>query len=311
MKPVNNLRELAQKINIRGEFCFDEPLANYTTFRVGGPADVFLRPKDAQDIVAVLSLARSEGLPVFILGAGANILVSDRGIRGFVVSMPALSGVSISGTELDCLAGSQISEASWLAASAGLAGLAFIFSMPGTVGGALWMNARCYDSSVADVLDWVEVIDAELRIVRIRPDLHAFGYKSSPFQKSREVILRAGFRLREGDKQELFRQMERNRIDRERKGHFIAPSAGSVFKNNRAFGDPTGRIIDRLGLRGYSIGGAQISDYHANMIINAGGATAADVEALIQYVAHRVREDLGLELEREVIAVGDWEPQSA
>ena len=199
-----------------------------------------------------------------------------------------------------------MSEVSWLAASAGLAGLEFIFSMPGSVGGALWMNARCYGSSISEVLDWVEIINKDLEIVRFTPSDDSFAYKVSPFQKTNDVILSAGFRLREGDKDSLFREMESNRADRERKGHFVAPSAGSVFKNNRAFGDPTGKIIDRLGLRGYTIGGAKISDYHANMIVNTGGATAADIEALVRLVARRVREELGFTLEREVIPVGEW-----
>lgn len=310
MKPVNNLRELAQKINIRGELRFDEPLANYTTYRVGGPADLFVRPRNAEDVVAVLSFARSEELPVFILGGGANILVSDRGIRGIVINMSSLAGAYISGRELECWSGSSISEVSWLAAGAGLAGLAFIFSMPGTVGGAIWMNARCYGSSIAGVLDWVEVVNEELAIVRTHPNLGAFDYKVSPYQTNNEVILRAGFHLEPGEKATLYREMEGHRRDRERKGHFVAPSAGSVFKNNRAFGDPTGKIIDRLGLRGYSIGGAKISDYHANMIINTGGATAADIEALVRLVSRRVSEELGLELEREVIPIGEWDDPS-
>lgn len=285
---------------------FDEPLASHTTYRVGGPADVLVRPHDSQDALAVLRFARNEHLPLFVLGGGANILVSDNGIRGIVLGMTSLDGVHISGTSVECWAGSNMSEASWLAAKAGLAGLEFIFSMPGSVGGALWMNARCYGSSISEVLDWVEVVTDDLEIVRLTPSKNSFEYKLSPFQKTNEVILRAAFRLKEGDKDNLFREMESNRADRERKGHFVAPSAGSVFKNNRAFGDPTGKIIDRLGLRGYSVGGAKVSDYHANMIINTGGATAADIEALIQFVAQRVREELGFELEREVIPVGDW-----
>jgi UDP-N-acetylmuramate dehydrogenase len=310
MKPVNSLRELTEKINILGTVKYDEPLANYTTYRVGGPADVFVEPADPHDIVAVLAVARAENFPVFILGEGANILVSDRGIRGFVVHMPALAGVTIVGTSVECQAGSSISEVSWTAASAGLEGLAFIFSMPGSAGGALWMNARCYGSSISAVLQWVEVIDQELNIVRLEPSKNDFDYKASPFQHSKDVILRASFRLQQGDKEKIFREMETNRADREKKGHFIAPSAGSVFRNNRDFGDPTGKIIDRLGLRGYTHGGAKISDHHANMIINTGGATATDIENLIQVIAKRVREELGLNLDREVIPVGDWDQDS-
>jgi UDP-N-acetylmuramate dehydrogenase len=297
---------LAEKINIRGVVKYDEPLAAHTTYRVGGPADAFVEPRDARDIVEVLKLARGEGLPVFVLGGGANILVSDRGIRGLVLSMSSLSHVCVQGTTVECQAGSSISEVSWVAANAGLEGLGFIYSMPGSAGGALWMNARCYGSSISDVLAWTEVVDQNLQIVRIFPREGDFDYKRSPFQTSKDVILRASFRLKAGDKEQVFLEMESNRADRERKGHFIAPSAGSVFKNNRAFGDPSGKIIDRLGLRGHRIGGAKISDLHANMIVNAGGASATDIEELIRFVARRVRDELGIELERDVIPIGDW-----
>lgn len=307
MTPVNNLRELAEKINIRGTVKYDEPLAKYTTYRVGGPADAFVEPYDAHDIVTVLKLARQEEIPVFVLGGGANILVSDRGIRGFVINMTTLSEVSVEGSTVRCQAGSSISEVSWVAAAAGLEGLGFIFSMPGSAGGALWMNARCYGSSISDVLEWAEVINRDLEIVRFEPKEDDFDYKRSPFQTSNDVILQAAFHLRPGDKERIFREMESNRSDRERKGHFVAPSAGSVFKNNRAFGDPTGKIIDRLGLRGHKIGGAMVSDYHANMIINTGGARAADIEELIQFVATRVHDEVGIDLEREVLPIGDWD----
>ena len=309
MMPVINLRELTEKINIRGTVTFDEPLASYTTYRVGGPADIFVKPRDAADVVSALRLVREEGLPLFVLGGGANILVSDRGIRGLVIAMSSLSEVSTPSESIVCQAGSNMSDVSWQAATAGLAGLEFIFSMPGSVGGALWMNARCYGSSISEVLDWVEVVNHDLEIARMQLTPDSFDYKVSPFQTSKDIILRAGFRLRRGRKEDLFRIMESNRADRERKGHFSAPSAGSVFKNNRAFGAPTGKIIDSLGLRGYSIGGAKVSDNHANMIINNGGATATDIESLVQFVARRVRDELGLELEREVIRVGDWGPE--
>ncbi|HUZ18412.1 MAG TPA: UDP-N-acetylmuramate dehydrogenase [Spirochaetia bacterium] len=305
---MNNLRGLAGKINIAGSVAFDAPLAPLTTYRVGGPADLLVSPQSAEDIVSVLSLAKAEGIPVFILGGGANILVSDRGIRGIVIRMTSLSTMTITGERLAAQAGCEISDVSWQAASAGLGGLGFIFSMPGTVGGAVWMNARCYGSSISDILRLTEYIDENLDVRRVAPRPGDFDYKRSPFQKGGQVILAAEFALRRQDTADVFREMEGNRSDRERKGHFAAPSAGSVFKNNHAFGDPSGKIIDRLGLRGFRIGGAQVSHYHANMIINSGGATAEDIEHLIRHVARRVKDELGFELEREVIAVGDWQP---
>ncbi len=303
---MTNLRELTGKINIAGALRADEPLKEHTSYRVGGPADLFAEPQTVADAAILLEAAREHALPVFILGAGANILVSDRGIRGLVLSTERLRSVRVEGERIVAEAGCPISLVSEAAAAVGLAGLAFIYSMPGSVGGAVWMNARCYGSSVSDILEWVELLDEEGRVVRLPARPEEFNYKLSPFQKRRALILSACFRLHHGEKPHILAEMEANRADRERKGHFAAPSAGSVFKNNRAFGNPSGKIIDSLGLRGYAIGGAKISDYHANMIINTGSATAGDIEALTRFVSRRVKEELGFELEREVIPVGDW-----
>lgn len=293
-------------IKIRGSVSFDVPLAPLASYRVGGPADVLVSPTCPEDIIAVLGLAREEGIPHFVLGGGANILISDRGIRGVVLHMTSYDELTIAGDRLTVGAGRAMSEVAERAAAADLGGLEFIFSMPGSVGGAIWMNARCYGSSISDVLEWTEIIDEDLthNVVPRRPG--DFDYKSSPFQGKDQVIVRARFALHPGSSASLFQVMKANRADREKKGHFFAPSAGSVFKNNHTFGEPSGKIIDRLGLRGYRIGGAQVSPYHANIIINAGGATAADIEALIRHIAGRVKEELGFELEREVISVGQW-----
>jgi len=303
---VINLKELAGKINIAGPLRFGEPLREHTSYKVGGTADLFVEPETIADVIALHMAATEHDLPLFILGAGANILVSDRGIRGMVLSTERLRAVRVDGERIVAEAGCPMSLVSEAAAAVGLSGLAFIYAMPGSVGGAVWMNARCYGSSISDILEWVEILDEKGMVVRVavRPD--QFDYKVSPFQRRRAVILSACFRLRHGERAAILEQMEANRTDRERKGHFAAPSAGSVFKNNRSFGDPSGKIIDSLGLRGYSIGGAKISDYHANMIINTGSATASDIEALTRYVARRVKEELGYELEREVIPVGEW-----
>jgi len=303
---VTNLKELAGKINIAGSLRLSEPLKEHTSYKVGGPADLFGEPETVADVVTLLEAAAEHDLPVFVLGAGANILVSDRGIRGMVLSTERLRSVCVDGERIVAQAGCAISLVSEAAAAVGLSGLAFIYSMPGSVGGAVWMNARCYGSSISDVLEWVEILDENGAVVRIDVQQDQFDYKVSPFQKRRAVILSACFRLRHGERAAILEEMEANRADRERKGHFAAPSAGSVFKNNRSFGNPSGKIIDSLGLRGYSIGGAKISDYHANMIINTGSATAFDIEALTRYVARRVKDELGYELEREVIPVGDW-----
>jgi len=301
---VPDLRKGIENSKFRGDIRFDEPMSSHTTFRVGGPADVLLKPSSVEDVAAVMELKRE--FPVFIFGAGANILVADAGIRGIAVDMTGLDSRTVEGTGITAGAGAAVSEVSVLAADRGLSGLEFLYAMPGRVGGSVWMNARCYGSSVSDVLDYVRIVDetGTSRCLRPRPD--EFGYKVSPFQRESWAIVEAAFALHKGDGEKIFELMEDHRRDRERKGHFIAPCAGSVFKNDRSFGMPTGKIIDSLSLRGVSIGGAQVSPLHANIIINSGGATAGEIYELIRLIETRVRETYGFRLEREVRLVGDW-----
>jgi UDP-N-acetylmuramate dehydrogenase len=178
--------------------------------------------------------------------------------------------------------------------------------MPGTVGGAVWMNARCYSRSVSDVLAEVEVAaaDGSLRLQLPRPE--QFDYKISPFQTMDALILRASFRLQKGEPRTIRAAMQANRADREAKGHFLWPCAGSVWKNDRSFGEPTGRILDSLGCKGLRVGDAAVSDRHANIVVNLGQATAAQVLELMRIVEARVFENRGYRLEREVLTVGDF-----
>lgn len=305
------LKETLGKINIAGTLRTEEPMYRHTTFEVGGPAELYVRPETAEDVQTVVRAAGEARAPVFILGGGSNILVSDRGVRGVVMDMRGFAGTAHEGTRFTAGAGLPISDAAERAVEAGLGGLHFLYSMPGSVGGAVWMNARCYGSSISDILEEVRLVDESGGYEVYTPREGDFAYKRSPFQSRRAVILDVSFRLAPVDPREARAEMERYYADREGKGHFAAPSAGSVFKNNRAFGSPTGAIIDTLGLRGHQIGGARLSDRHANIIINTGGATATDILRLIELIEARVKQELDLELEREVLLVGDWEAEHA
>ncbi|MDR3174171.1 MAG: UDP-N-acetylmuramate dehydrogenase [Treponema sp.] len=295
------------------DYRFDEPMADHTSFRVGGPADLWLRPGGDRFPVFTEHLLRragEAGIPVFILGGGANIVVSDRGIRGIVLDTGGWKGIRGEGEGLYVRSGTSIEEMTGHAAAAGLSGLEFLAGMPGTLGGALWMNARCYEKSLSDVLVETEVLDmedgkGETRRMGRRPG--DFGYKKSPFQGRRTLILGALLALAGGESGEIRREMEEHIRDRELKGHYLYPSAGSVFKNNRAFGKPTGKIIDELGLLGLRIGDAQVASWHGNIIINLGRAGAADIRSLTDQIAARVKAARGIELEREILFVGDWE----
>jgi UDP-N-acetylmuramate dehydrogenase len=293
-------------IKIEGVLRLDEPLEGHTSFRIGGPADLYVAPASVADLEQVLAACSRTGLPCFLLGGGTNLLVSDKGVRGVVIDLTSLEGVRADGTLLTALGGVQVSAASEAALGHGLTGLEFTYSLPGTVGGAVWMNARCFEREVSDVLEFVDYLDTDLVPHRRSMDPSEWKYKVSPFQKMRGVILRAGFRLAPGDTRAIEARMKGHRADRESKGHFLYPSAGSVFKNNRAFGAPTGQLLDSLGLKGRSIGGARIAPYHGNIVINTGGATARDVLALIELMEAEVLRALGFRLEREIVLVGDW-----
>ncbi len=311
------LRKFERKINISGTLVWNEPMAGHSTFRVGGPADCYIRPSTVQDVIQVREAAAECELPVFVLGGGANILVSDSGIRGIVLDMSGLNTLHVerqtetTDPETSILfatgSGLPVSDASAAAADNSLAGLDFIYSMPGTVGGAVWMNARCYGSSIAEILSYVDYIDEQQQFHRYLPQPEDWEYKVSPFQNRSTVILEVGFSLRPGNRDELWSTMNEIRSDRERKGHFSAPCAGSVFKNNRLFGAPSGQIIDSIGMRGRSIGGAHISDLHANIIVNSGSATARDIKALMDLIQQDVYTQRGILLEPEVLLVGEWD----
>ncbi|MFP4330592.1 MAG: UDP-N-acetylmuramate dehydrogenase [Spirochaetaceae bacterium] len=303
---MSTVQQSFDHINISGTVLYDEPMSRHTTFRVGGPADVFVQPLAESDVPSILQAAENAKLPLFILGGGANILVSDAGIRGVVLDMTGLKGIEVKGHTIVCEAGAEVTAVTSFAAQEGLGGIDFLHSMPGTIGGAVWMNARCYGSSIVDILIEVRGVTDSGDSFVYRPKEEDFGYKRSPFQQRRDVITSCTFSLHREASAEVWDRMLGYYQDRESKGHFALPSAGSVFKNNRQFGRPSGAIIDSIGMRGTRIGGAKVSDEHANIIVNTGTATAADIRALMEHVRQRVRTELGLELEQEVLYVGEW-----
>ena len=310
------LGEIAQNSNIKAEFTWNEPLARHTSYRMGGPAELFARPGDVASALALVVAARASGIPLFVLGGGANILVGDRGIRGLVMDTSGLRDVKAEGRTLVAGAGMPMDELCLQALAAGLGGLEDFTGLPGSVGGAVYMNARCYEREMSQVLAWVSSAGPDGDIER-----HSFetgtaqgwSYKRSPWQpggaRAGELVLEAAFHVEPADDEgaaRIARVMRGRRADREAKGHYRLPSAGSVFKNDRAFGAPTGVILDRLGMRGRRIGDAMVAPWHANIFVNAGQATAADMRGLIELAQDEARGRLGLELETEVLMVGDF-----
>lgn len=331
---MNTVRKLWENSNITGNVpaadlavSFDEPMEAHTTFRVGGPADLFSVPRTKEALSALLSFFSSASVPVSILGGGSNVLVSDRGIRGAVVSLSAFDAIELlpapSATSPCVRAGAGASMdalTSWCAGQ-GISGLERFAGLPGSVGGAVFMNARCYDISVSDRFLAAELLHfsgggytMEERTYRAED----WAYKKSPFQTragadplvldgSASLILSAAFYLGRGSEADIRAEMDGYIRDRGEKGHFRFPSAGSMFKNNRDFGKPSGKLIDEAGLRGFRIGDAQVAPWHGNIVINAGKASAADLRALVAEVRARVLEKTGFLLESEVIFAGDWQ----
>lgn len=308
---MDTVRKYLEKINTEGRTRFDEPLWEHTTFRIGGKADAWVQPvgEDAPGVMAaILALSRAEGAPLLVLGGGANVVVSDRGVRGIVLDTGGWVGCSFSEGAVTVRAGTSVDAAVEACAERGLSCLESLYGMPGSVGGAVYMNARCYGFQVSDRLVSVLALDPEGRAVQ-RPAMpEDWDYKRSPFQDSGELILQATFRTAPRPEREIRAEMSERRSDREAKGHYRLPSAGSAFKNDRAAGAPTGKIVDELGLRGTRVGGAKVADWHGNIIVNVGGATAADVRALVDLVAGRVLSERGIVLEPEILFVGDWAP---
>jgi len=284
----------------------------HTTFKVGGPADCYIRPKGdnfPSFCASLLSRVKEEGIPFFILGGGANIVVSDSGIRGIVLDTGAWKGSVLTEEGLVIKSGTTVDEAVERAAALELGGLESFAGMPGTVGGAVFMNARCYDREISDILSWIEFIDfnsSESCVKRITADKTDFSYKRSPFQGKDNLIIAACFKLTCGNKERIFDEIKKYKQDRRDKGHYLFPCAGSAFKNNRNFGKPTGQIIDELGLKGFSSGGAQIALFHGNIVINTGNASASDIRTLMDETAEKVKKETGFILEPEIMFIGDW-----
>ncbi|MDR2900973.1 MAG: UDP-N-acetylmuramate dehydrogenase [Treponema sp.] len=309
---MSTLRKIVEnfKDSFQGELRFDEPMSHHTTFKVGGPADLWVKPfgDDCPKIAAEFThLARNENVPLFILGGGANLVVADKGIRGIVLDCTGWSGCTFQDDRVTIRSGTLIDDAIEEAALRGLSGLEFLAGMPGSYGGAIWMNARCYGFSISDKLIETEILDESLQRQIIPFNAKDFDYKKSPFQNRDVLILSGTFRLEKKPIEEIRSVMEDHRNDRETKGHFTLPSAGSSFKNNTAFGKPTGKIIDELGLRGLTIGGAKVADWHGNIIVNTGNATAKDIRDLVESITLKAKAELSIELEPEILFVGDWE----
>ncbi|WNC12821.1 UDP-N-acetylmuramate dehydrogenase [Brevibacillus brevis] len=282
----------------------NEPLANHTTWRIGGPADLFIQPKDKESLKAALQIIHRHEIPWSVIGRGSNLLVRDGGIRGAVLKVAeGLSHCEFRGEEVCVGAGYSMIRLAMETGKMGLTGMEFAGGIPGTVGGAVYMNAGAHGSDLSRILIDAEILFENGETKVLTNEEMSFTYRTSLLQKRRGIALEARFQLRKGDRKEIAATLAANKERRRLTQPLQMPCAGSVFRNPP--GDHAGRLIEAAGLKGYQIGGAQVSEKHSNFIVNCGGATATDVLTLINYIRSTIMSKFGIDLHPEVLVVGE------
>ncbi|WP_407636682.1 UDP-N-acetylmuramate dehydrogenase [Acetivibrio cellulolyticus] len=295
------LENLVGKENIK----VDEPMKRHTSFKIGGPADLLITPASVSQLGELIKLCNRQNLPIFIMGNGTNLLVSDKGIRGVVIKIyDNLNGYTVKEDCIEAYGGILLSKLSGIALENELAGLEFASGIPGTLGGAVAMNAGAYGGEIKDVVIETEFIDKDGDIKVLRGDEHQFGYRTSFIQKQSGIVVRSIIKLKKGDKTSIKTLIDDLTGRRKDKQPLEMPSAGSVFK--RPEGYFAGKLIEDCGLRGYSIGGAQVSDKHCGFIVNTGNATSKDIMDLISHIQKTVKDKFNAELQTEIRIVGDY-----
>lgn len=326
MQDSNSIRKLVENFKLTHKFAgrilFDEPMKNRTSFKIGGNAPLFIEPANEDSLVSVLDFLKTEDIPYFVLGGCTNVVVSDEGFDGAVLSTVGLNyiqTVDIAAMEqngansgktvfINCGAGTPMASFVHFCRNNCIEGAEQFAGLPGSVGGAVYMNARCFDRSISDLFHSADFIDmhdnAKSSLLFNEAD---WAYKVSPFQNTNGIITAAVFKLSalsDENKTEISEKCEYYVNERKIKGHFKFPSAGSVFRNNREFGKPSGQIIDEAGLKGMKIGGAQIAPWHGNFIINTGNASQKDVKELVNFIVNVVKEKRNFVLQPEIIFCG-------
>lgn len=288
-----------------GDACVweQESMKKHTTFRIGGPADLFAAPTTQEAVAEVIRICREQNYPFYILGNGSNLLVSDEGYRGLILQLYRnFSEILIEKDEIHVQSGAMLSVIAKRALEAGLTGFEFASGIPGTIGGAVVMNAGAYGGEMKDVLTEVTVLTKENEIRTIPAAELELGYRTSAVMKNGWIVLGAKIKLQKGDPQAIRAQMEELKEQRVTKQPLEYPSAGSTFK--RPEGYFAGKLIMDAGLRGFSVGDAQVSEKHCGFVVNKGNATAQDVLELIRQVTEKVKEQFGVTLEPEVKMLG-------
>jgi len=283
---------------------FDEPMQKHTSFRVGGPADIFVVPSNVDELKSLIRLVKNENIPMFVLGNGSNLVVRDGGIRGIVINiLDNFNSIQIKDDIIEAETGVLLSKLSHTAMKNSLSGLEFSSGIPGTLGGAVVMNAGAYGEQISDLVISSDYIDLDGNIHTLEGGAQDFGYRKSFYSKKNLIVLKAVMKLIPSNMNDIKEKMTSLLLQRNEKQPLSFPSAGSIFK--RPEGYFAGKLIEDAGLKGYIHGGAQISDKHTGFIVNRGKARAAEIIHLIEYAKEIVKIKFGVELETEVKIVGE------
>ena len=294
------LKEFCKENSIA--FKINEPMSCHTSFKIGGAADIFISVRSSRELSAVFKKCGELDIPRLVIGKGSNLLVSDSGVEGAVISLLNMNEISVKGEEIICGAGAALSDVCRAALDNSLTGLEFAYGIPGSIGGAVYMNAGAYGGEMADVVLSAECLMTDGSIVKVNASQMNFGYRKSVFKENGTTVLSAVLKLRQGNKKEIQEKMDDYICRRKSKQPLEYPSAGSFFK--RPTGYFAGALIEKNGLKGETVGGAQVSEKHAGFIINRGGASCEDVKKLGKTVSDKVFAAEGVRLEPEVIFVG-------
>ncbi len=283
----------------------EEPMSKHTTFRVGGPADYFLIPETAEEVVKLVALCKEEEVPFYIIGNGSNLLVSDAGYAGAIIQIGRrMNEISVEGTTIKAQAGALLSAIGNKALDHSLGGFEFAAGIPGCLGGACVMNAGAYGGEMKDILKSVTVLNTKGQIEELPAEDLELGYRTSLIGKRGDIVLEAKMELTEKDPEEIKALMDDLRQKRMEKQPLEYPSAGSTFK--RPEGYFAGKLIQDAGLKGFQVGGAQVSEKHSGFVINKDHASAADIDSLMRQVSEKVEEKFGVPLEAEVKRLGKF-----
>ena len=308
---LNNISEFIPAERIK----YNEPLASHTSFNIGGPADVFVTVENEEELAKAINFAKAENIRYFLLGNGSNVLASDEGFRGIIIKLAGdFLNASVDGEIIKAGAGITLSKLAGLAMNSSLTGLEFASGIPGTLGGALFMNAGAYGGEMKQIVTKVKVLkniptanDTDCEgcgaIIELTGEEMQFGYRHSILKEKNYIALSCEMKLEKGDKETIASYMRELALKRKEKQPLEYPSAGSTFK--RPEGYFAGKLIEDAGLGGYTVGGAQVSEKHKGFVINKGGASAKDVKELIDYVIKTVKEKDNVTLEPEVLFLGE------